>query len=67
MFSINDILMKFDPNYRLKTAKINLDTQLAKAKLDQKERHHYELLSSNGKISLRATASRSPKFSHFRA
>lgn len=44
MFSINDILMKFDPNYRLKTAKINLDTQLGKAKLEQKERHHSELL-----------------------
>ena len=44
MFSINDILMKFDPNYRLKMAKINLDTQLGKAKLEQKERHHSELL-----------------------
>lgn len=44
MFSINDILMRFDPNYRLKSQKISLDTQLNKAKLDQKERHHYELL-----------------------
>lgn len=44
MLSINDILMKFDPNYRLKSQKLSLDTQLAKAKLDQKERHHFELL-----------------------
>lgn len=44
MLSINDILMKFDPNYRLKMQKLSLDTQLTKAKLEQKERHHYELL-----------------------
>lgn len=44
MFSINDILMKFDPNYRLKSQKLSLDTQIANAKLNQKERHHFELL-----------------------
>lgn len=36
--------MRFNPDYRLKSQKISLDTQLNKAKLDQKERHHYELL-----------------------
>lgn len=44
MLSINDILMKFNPNHRLKEQKISLDIQLEQAKLNQRDQHHYELL-----------------------
>lgn len=44
MISFNTLISYFKPEYRLKLGKIQLDNQIAQAKLQQKERHHQELL-----------------------
>lgn len=44
MLSLNDLLARFNPDYRLRSGKLQLDAQIAAAKIQQKERHHAELL-----------------------
>lgn len=44
MISLNDLISRFNPDFRLKSSKIELDRQIAQAKIEQKERHHQELL-----------------------
>lgn len=44
MLSLNDLMARFNPAYRLRSGKLQLDAQIAAAKIQQKERHHAELL-----------------------
>lgn len=44
MLSLNDLFARFNPDYRLRSGKIQLDAQIAAAKIQQKERHHAEML-----------------------